>query len=278
MVDVLSKEASMLLSLWDALHPEWGQWRYLEDRISVHWEQQRWLEESFFAPYIESMGSFFPSAGNGRKGIPLFQLAAELVVTRIFAPGTPLGEALSWETHESLWSPLDPPESEESESYADEWVETLRGWEEVPKSYSTPPPGGMSALRILAAFGSGKFVESYADGYQSRYKPFEANSYGYTRLKFRYTGKRGERICDALVGGSDFGVRSSWIRHLALEVDSHGAGPMSQHGPTSALLFYAHLELAGHLKEVVENLAVWNWPFEKPTEFGDDVDLSEGPF
>lgn len=277
MVDVLSMEASMLLNLWDGLHPEWGEWRYYESEFPYYWEEKQMLDESYFSPYIESWRSFFPRAGNGRRAIPMFQLAAELVVTRIFAPGTAMGEASSWETHESLWSPLGPQEPEELALYADEWVETSHGWEEVPRSYPSPTPGGMSALRILAAFGNGKFVESFLDGYQSRYEPFSTRLYGHTRTTFRFTGRRGERICDALIGGSDFGVRSSWIRNLAMEVDSFGTRTNIKE-PTSVLLFLAHLELAGHLKDLFDYWRVPNWPFEKPIEFGDDVDLSVPPF
>lgn len=279
MVDVLSMEASMLLNLWDGLHPEWGGWRYHESEFPYSWEEKQMWDEANFAPYVESWKSSFPRVGSGRKVIPLFQLAAELVVSRIFAPDTALGEAASWEPYESLWSPLGPVEPMEPGDYADEWVETLHGWEEIPREYPPPVPGGMSALRILAAFGDGKFAIEGQGGYRSAYVPFTVRRTLRIEKPFRFTGKRGEQICQALVGGRDFGVRSTWIRHLAMEVDSFGTWHHEETWEsTPVLLFHAHLELAGQLSELLGSDRIPNWPFERPIEFGDDIDLSVDPF
>jgi len=275
MVDVLSMEASMLLNLWDGLHPESGQWRHLGNISSdLYWQHDRGLEQVPFSLYIESWRARFPGAGYGRKAIPLFQLAAELVATRIYSPDSELGEAASWEAYESLWSPVDSGESEALDVYEDEWVETIHDdYVEIPREYSPPEPGGMSALRILTAFGNGHSVLPNEEDHHDYYVPFNTS---WIRRGFNFTGRPEERICEALIGGHDFGVRSAWIRHLAGVVDSFGPGPYYDSvESTPVLLFYAHLELADQLRRV--SIGSTNWPFERTTGFGDHINLDVDP-
>jgi len=265
---VLSMEASMLLNLWDGLHPDGEEWRYQKDFDYLYWQHDRQLEEIAFANYIETWRERFPGGGYGRKHIPLFQLAAELVASRVFAPHTELGEAASWEAYETIWHPAGY--SEKPENNEDEWVETLHGWEEVPSPPSPPPPGGMSALRILAAFGNGEFAFPTEAQHQKLYLPFSTS---WLHQGFKFTGGRHELISNALIGGRDFGIRSTWIRHLVMKVDSFGPGPYYDSvESTPVLLFFAHLELADQLKRLWP-LDSSKWPFTRSSDsIGTDPD------
>jgi hypothetical protein len=267
---LLSREASMVLALWDGTHGEnGGSFGDEYDQMNVHYEEQP------FAEYERSWRESFPNGNGGRRAIPLFQLAAELVASRLFAPGTYNALAASWERSETTWDvSLGRPDHEPEDDAADsEWVETMAGWEEIPIARWRPfTPGGMAAYRLLFAFGDGSFSvpPDLADG---RYVPF-AWSLEFPKWSFRFDGGRRERVSDAVTGGSDYGPRSAWIKYLVGEVDAFDARVPAEDSP-AVLLYGAHLELLEQLERSIGRWSGLGWALGPKFTPGDHT---EDPF
>jgi len=134
------------------------------------------MRHSFFSDYERCWFERHDSTPYGRRAIPLFELAAELVVSRLFAPGTYLGGAASWEDAEDTRD-LAHEESELDleDRFSHDWIENKFGeFVEVPiRGREYHVPGGMSAYRLLFAFGDGSFAnDSNRSKWGSSYLPF----------------------------------------------------------------------------------------------------------
>jgi hypothetical protein len=265
---LLSLEASLILALWDGTHGDHGGGVGDEyNQMDAHYE------EAFFAEYVAEWFSANATVHGGRSVIPLFQLAAELVASRLFAPGTYNALSASWERSETTWDvALGKVESDPEDSLPDsEWVETLAGWEEIPIArWRQVTPGGMAAYRLLFAFGDGSFSgpPGLVDG---RYVPFRWSHDECPEVSFRYEGGRRENISDAFVGGSDYGPRSVWIKHLVREVELFDMRVRSTE--TSPILLYlAHLELLEQLERSVGRWSGSGWALRPGYTPGDPMD------
>jgi hypothetical protein len=258
---LLSPEASMVLALWDGTHGA-------RDNSAMDFETQYNAglvrqEDPTLHDYERKWREAHPSRGEGRREIPLFQLAAELVVSRLFAPGTYNASSASWERSETTWdvslgrTDRDP----EDDAPDSEWVETMAGWEEIPIArWQTFTPGGMAAYRILFAFGEGKFVSRLPVEEYGRYVPFRWSRDDCPGVNFRFEGGRREPLSDALVGGSDYGPRSAWIKRLVSEVDFQAFRfDLDSPGSSAALLFRAHEEFFEELEMVVRACSTFDW-------------------
>jgi len=265
---LLSPEASMILALWDGTHGENG-----ESFGDVYDQMNASQEDAQFHHYQRAWFDRHPSSRGGRRVIPLFQLAAELVASRLFAPGTYNASSASWERSETTWDvSLGRPDRDPEDDAPDsKWVETMAGWEEIPivrrRQFT---PGGMAAFRLLFAFGDGSFSgpSGMAD---SLYVPFRWSRDDCPEVGFRFDGGRRERISDALTGGSDYGPRSAWIKYLVAEVDAFDARVRSV-DTAPFLLFWAHLELLEQLERSIGRWSGSRWALgrrstpEDPTE------------
>lgn len=272
----------MILALWDGTHgdneesfelayerPWWGQWD-----IRLHDYEQTWFNRH-------------PSRRGGRRAIPLFQLAAELVASRLFAPGTYNALSASWERSESTWDvALRKMESDNEDSLPDsewvepdsEWVETLAGWEEFPITrWRQVTPGGMAAYRLLFAFGNGSF--SWPSGrVTGRYVPFRWSHDDGPEVSFRFDGGRRELLSDAQAGGSDYGPRSAWIKHLVREVEAFQMWDNSLESSPN-LLFCAHEEFFEQLQNSVGLWSGSGWALSPGFTLEDStVDPMDDPF
>ena len=265
---LLSPEASMILALWDGTHGDNG-----ESFDDAYDQMNASQEDAQFFRYQRAWFNRHPSSRGGRRVIPLFQLAAELVASRLFAPGTYNALSASWERSETTWDvALGKVESDPEDSLPDsEWVETLAGWEEIPITrWRQVTPGGMAAYRLLFAFGDGSFSGPpvLVDGC---YEPFRWSHNDCPEVSFRFDGGRRENISDALIGGSDYGPRSAWIKHLVREVDMFDSWVRSTE-TSPILLYWAHLELFEQLERSVGRWGGSGWALGPTFTSGDPMD------
>jgi hypothetical protein len=265
---LLSPEASMILALWDGTHGD------NEESFELAYSRPWWGQEDIrLHDYEQTWCDIHPSRRDGRSAIPLFQLAAELVASRLFAPGTYNALSASWERSETTWDvALGKVESDDEDSFPDsEWVETLAGWEEIPIArWRQVTPGGMAAYRLLFAFGDGSFAgpPGLVDG---RYVPFRWANDDCPEVSFRFAGGRHENISGAFIGGSDYGPRSAWIKHLVGEVELfHFRISPTETSPI--LLYSAHLELLEQLERSIGQWGDSGWGLGPRYTPGDPMD------
>ena len=101
--------------------------------------------------------------------------------------------------------------------------------------------------------------------------PFRWSHDDCPEVGFRFDGGQRELLSDALVGGSDYGPRSAWIKHLVREVEAFQMWDNSLESSPN-LLFCAHEEFFEQLENSVGLWSGSGWALGPTFTSGDPMD------